>query len=57
MEVAAIAQAATELEVPWAAIKSVTDDADDTGATDFATNLATAADRAAAATIRLLGLL
>ena len=57
MEVGAIAQTATLLGVPWAGIKSVTDDADDSSATDFAANLAAAATRAAHATAHLLTLL
>jgi adenosylhomocysteine nucleosidase len=47
MEVAAIAQAATTLGVPWAAIKAMTDKGDGTGETDFSANLPEAARRAA----------
>lgn len=57
METAAVAQVAARHAVPWAAIRAVTDDADDAGAGDFEANLAAAADRAAEAAIRLLDLL
>lgn len=56
MEVAAVAQVCTRLDLPWAAVKAPTDDADGDGADDFATNLVTAAARAAAGVERLLEL-
>lgn len=57
MEVAAVAQVAEHLGLPWAAVKAPTDDADHGGAHDFARNLAAAAARAAAGVERLLALL
>lgn len=47
MEVAAVAQAAEALGLPWAAIKAVTDGADGESAGDFHANLLRAARRAA----------
>ena len=47
MEVAAVAQAAATLGVPWAAIKAMTDKGDGTGEADFSANLPAAARRAA----------
>ncbi len=47
MEVAAVAQAAATLGVPWAAIKAMTDKGDGTGKEDFAANLPDAARLAA----------
>ena len=49
MEVAAVAQAAEALGLPWCAIKAVTDDADGGSAGDFSANLKRAARRAAEA--------
>ena len=55
MEVAAIAQAAEALGLPWCAIKAVTDEADGESAGDFSTNLRAAARKAADAMERVLG--
>ena len=55
MEVAAIAQAAEALGLPWCAIKAVTDEADGESAGDFSTNLRAAARKAAEAMERVLG--
>ncbi len=49
MEVAAVAQVATKLGLPWAAVKATTDDANGASAGDFNVNLRAAAARAAAA--------
>ena len=49
MEVAAAAQAAEVLGLPWCAIKAVTDDADGDSAGDFSLNLLRAARKAAVA--------
>ncbi|MGL5838935.1 MAG: purine phosphorylase [Sphingorhabdus sp.] len=57
MEVAAVAQAATILGLPWAAIKAVTDGADGESADSFSTNLKRAARKAAEATERLVATL
>ncbi len=57
MEVAAMAQLAAKLGLPWAAIKSVTDDADGASAGDFRANLLLASMRAAAAMEQLLALM
>jgi adenosylhomocysteine nucleosidase len=46
MEVAAVAQAATALNLPWAAIKAVTDDANGESAGDFMANVIAASSRA-----------
>jgi adenosylhomocysteine nucleosidase len=46
MEVAAVAQAAEALGLPWCAIKAVTDDADGESAGDFSANLKRAARKA-----------
>lgn len=54
MEVAAIAQAAEALGLPWCAIKAVTDEADGESAGDFSTNLRAAARKAAEAMERVL---
>lgn len=48
MEVAAMAQAATQMGKPWAAIKAVTDDANGESGGDFHVNLQRAAAQAAA---------
>lgn len=55
MEVAAVAQAAETLGLPWAAIKAVTDSADGESAGDFSTNLKRAARKAGEAMERLVG--
>src|SRR3546814_6401981 len=47
MEVAAVAQAAMRLGKPWAAIKAVTDTADEGSSRDFHANLVRAARSAA----------
>lgn len=49
MEVAAVAQAATQMGKPWAAIKAVTDDANGDSGGDFRSNLLRAAGQAASA--------
>ena len=54
MEVAAVAQAAEALGLPWAAIKAVTDGADGESAGDFNANLKRAARKAADAMERLI---
>jgi adenosylhomocysteine nucleosidase len=54
MEVAAVAQAAVALGLPWCAIKAVTDAADGQSAGDFSANLSAAARKAAEAMERLL---
>jgi adenosylhomocysteine nucleosidase len=48
-----MAQLAAKLGLPWAAIKSVTDDADGESAGDFRENLLNASARAAQAMERL----
>jgi adenosylhomocysteine nucleosidase len=57
METGAVAQAAGQLGLPWAAIKATTDDANRESAGDFNANLAKAAGLAAAALERAIGLL
>ena len=57
MEVAAVAQAAELLGLPWCAIKAVTDGADGESAGDFSANLRRAARKAAAAMERVVALL
>ena len=57
MEVGAVAQAATQLGKPWAAIKAVTDDANDASGGDFQTNLRRAARTAAVEIERLVAML
>ena len=54
MEVAAVAQAAEALGLPWVAIKAVTDGADGESAGDFSFNLRKAARKAAEAMERLV---
>jgi adenosylhomocysteine nucleosidase len=49
MEVAAVAQAAEALGLPWCAIKAVTDGADHESAGDFSANLKRAASKSAVA--------
>jgi nucleoside phosphorylase len=57
MEVAAVAQAAARMDLPWAAIKATTDNADGDSGGDFQSNLKRAARIAAEATERLIGAL
>ncbi|MGH6652766.1 MAG: purine phosphorylase [Sphingopyxis sp.] len=57
MEVGAVAQAAARLGKPWAAIKAVTDDANDASGGDFQANLVRAARQAAAEVERLVAML
>ena len=57
MEVGAVAQAAARLGKPWAAIKAVTDDANDASGGDFQANLQRAARTAAIAIERLVAML
>jgi adenosylhomocysteine nucleosidase len=57
MEVAAMAQLAARLGLPWAAIKSVSDDADGKSARDFRENLIKASTRAAQAMERLVAVI
>ncbi len=57
MEVAAMAQAAYALGVPWAAIKASSDDANDASGGDFQANLNAASERAAKAMEGLVELL
>jgi adenosylhomocysteine nucleosidase len=54
MEVAAVAQAAEALGLPWCAIKAVTDGADGESAGDFSANLRRAAAKAAEAMAKTL---
>ena len=55
MEVAAIAQAAEALRLPWSAIKAVTDGADEESTGDFSANLKRAARKAGEAMERVCG--
>ena len=55
MEVAAVAQVAAALGLPWAAVKAPTDGADGASAGDFSANLNAAAARAARAIEALVG--
>jgi adenosylhomocysteine nucleosidase len=55
METAALAQSATRLALPWAAIKATTDDANGDSGGDFRANLARAATRAAGAAEAMIG--
>ncbi|MBJ7439673.1 MAG: 5'-methylthioadenosine/S-adenosylhomocysteine nucleosidase [Sphingopyxis sp.] len=57
MEVGGIAQAAARLGKPWAAIKAVTDDANDASAGDFHANLVRAARMAGQEVERLVAML
>lgn len=57
MEVGAVAQAAARLGRPWAAIKAVTDEANEGSGTDFHANLARAAKLAAREAERLIAML
>ncbi|WP_439566835.1 5'-methylthioadenosine/S-adenosylhomocysteine nucleosidase family protein [Sphingopyxis sp.] len=57
MEVGAVAQAAARFGKPWAAIKAVTDDANDASGGDFQANLIRAARSAAAEIERLVAVL
>ena len=54
METAAVAQAAARMDVPWAAIKATSDDANGDSAGDFQTNLNRAARIAAEAVERMI---
>src|SRR3546814_17945695 len=56
MEVGAVAQAAMRLGKPWAAIKAVTDTADEGSSRDFHANLVRAARSAAQAVERLVAM-
>ena len=56
MEIAAVAQAAEALDLPWCAIKAVTDSADGESAGDFSANLKRAARKAAEAMERVVEL-
>ncbi len=57
METAAVAQAAARMDVPWAAIKATSDNANGDSAGDFQTNLKRAARIAAEATERMISAL
>lgn len=57
MEVGAVAQVAMRLGKPWAAIKAVTDEANDTSGGDFQANLRRAARAAAQEVERLVAML
>ena len=57
MEVGAVAQVAARLGLPWAAIKAVTDDANDDSAGDFHANLVRAARTAAHEVERLIAII
>lgn len=57
METAAVAQYAAQAGLPWAGIKSTTDDANHESAGDFHANLRTASRRAAQATEHLIALM
>ncbi|MEJ6594584.1 5'-methylthioadenosine/S-adenosylhomocysteine nucleosidase [Parasphingorhabdus sp.] len=57
METAAVAQIAALLDIPWAGIKAVTDNADGNSSGDFHANLERAANRAASEAARLIELL
>ena len=57
MEVGAVAQAAARLGKPWAAIKAVTDEANDASGGDFQANLVRAARMAGQATERMIAML
>jgi adenosylhomocysteine nucleosidase len=54
METAAVAQAASRMDIPWAAIKAVSDYANGNSAGDFQANLKYAARLAAEATQRMI---
>jgi adenosylhomocysteine nucleosidase len=56
MEVGAVAQAAARLGKPWAAIKAVTDEANDASGVDFQANLSRAARAAAGQIERLVAM-
>ncbi len=57
MEVGAVAQVAARLGLPWAAIKAVTDEANDTSGGDFQANLIRAARTAGQEVERLVAML
>ncbi len=57
METAAVAQAASRMDLPWAAIKATTDNADDDSGGDFQSNLKRGARVAAEAAERMIAAL
>jgi adenosylhomocysteine nucleosidase len=57
METAAVAQAAARMDVPWAAIKATSDNANGDSSGDFEANLKRAARLAAEATERMISAL
>jgi adenosylhomocysteine nucleosidase len=57
MEVAAVAQAAARMDLPWVAIKATTDNADGDSSGDFQSNLKRGARIAAEAAERMIGAL
>lgn len=57
METAAVAQAAARMNLPWAAIKATTDNADGSSSGDFQSNLKRGAKRAADAAERMISLI
>lgn len=57
METAAVAQAAARMDMPWAAIKATSDNADGASSGDFQSNLKRAAKRAADATEKMIAAL
>lgn len=57
METAAVAQAASRMDLPWAAIKATTDNADGDSSGDFQSNLKRAARNAAEAAERMIAAL
>ena len=57
METAAVAQAAVRMNLPWAAIKATTDNADGSSSGDFQSNLKRGAKRAADPTERMIAAL
>lgn len=57
MEVAAVAQAAARMDLPWAAIKATTDNANGESSGDFQANLKRAARIAAEAAERMIALI
>lgn len=57
METAAVAQAAARMDVPWAAIKATSDNADGNSSGDFQANLKRAARQAAEAMERMIAAL
>ncbi len=57
METAAVAQAAVRMDLPWAAIKATSDNADGASSGDFQSNLKRAAKTAADAAERMISVL